>query len=38
MEADLVGLEGAENVRLFGKWSYEDVKAQDISLEASLGI
>ncbi|KAI9005055.1 ribosomal protein S7 domain-containing protein [Hyaloraphidium curvatum] len=35
---ELQNEEGAENVKLFGKWSYEDVKASDISLEDYIQI
>lgn len=27
-----------DDVKLFGKWSYEDVKVSDISLEASFDV
>ena len=26
-------LDGTDEIKLFGKWSYEDIKAADISLE-----
>ena len=32
-EAEFVGDAGASEVKLFGKWSFEDIEVRDISLE-----
>jgi hypothetical protein len=35
-EAEFVGDETAAEVKLFGKWSFEDIEVRDISLEVRL--
>lgn len=34
-EAEFVGDESTPEVKLFGKWSFEDIEVRDISLEVS---
>ena len=35
-EVDFVGEESASEVKLFGKWSFEDIEIRDISLVVRL--
>ena len=35
-EEEFVAVGGATEVKLFGKWSFDDVEIRDISLEVSL--
>jgi small subunit ribosomal protein S5e len=36
-EEDFVAAGGATEVKLFGKWSFDDIEVRDISLEVSYG-
>lgn len=35
-EAEFIGDESAPEVKLFGKWSFEDIEVRDISLEVRI--
>ncbi len=35
-EAEFVGDENVSEIKLFGKWSFEDIEIRDISLVVSL--
>jgi small subunit ribosomal protein S5e len=35
-EEDFVPVGGATEVKLFGKWSFDDIEISDLSLEVSL--
>ena len=35
-EEEFVAVGGATEVKLFGKWSFDDIEIRDISLEVSL--
>jgi small subunit ribosomal protein S5e len=35
-DEDFVAVGGATEVKLFGKWSFDDIEVRDISLEVSL--